>query len=214
MELPANQSIFYADRANTLLHARWQCLISQGVMLISVGLLAIALPVATTLGIELVIGSLLLVSGAWRTIAHLRADHPGFGWHLAISVMAVVLGSTMLIVPAAGIRTLTGLLFAFFVLEAIGKIIFAFGLRDQAREWVWPLLAGTMDFSLAVLIVSGWPWTTAWTIGLLVGINMMLFGSTLTVIGLAGRRARSKYAPKIIVPDRRDVRTQERRAAR
>ncbi len=214
MELPANQSIFYADRAKTILHARWQCLISQGVMLIFLGLLAIALPVATTLGIELVIGMLLMVSGAWRTIAHLRANHPGFGWHLAISVMAVVLGSTMLIVPGAGIRTLTGLLFAFFVLEAIGKIVFAFRLRDHAREWVWPLVAAAMDFSLAVLIVSGWPGTTAWTIGLLVGINMMLFGSTLTVLGLAGRRARLKYPQKLIVPDRRDVRTRERRIAR
>jgi len=40
---------------------------------------------------------------------------------------------------------------------------------------------------LAFLIVWGWPSTAAWAIGLLVGINMLFFGLSLTMTALAAR---------------------------
>ena len=45
---------------------------------------------------------------------------------------------------------------------------------------------------LAWLIFQGWPSTAAWAIGLLVGINMIFLGLSLTMTALAGRAMHSK----------------------
>ena len=191
MHIPGSDTQVFPHRPVARLEVRWRCLLTQGTMLVLLGMLAIALPVVTTLAIDLVIGMLLLVSGVWRAIAHLRSnDSQGFGWYFAIAILAILLGTAILQVPFAGIRTLTALLFTYFVFEGVAKILFALDLRVHAHGWGWPLVTGALDLSLAVLILAGWPSTAAWALGLLVGINMMFFGVALIVISLAARHVR------------------------
>jgi uncharacterized membrane protein HdeD (DUF308 family) len=202
MDLPAHQMKLFLHDSETLLHARWRSLLMQGGSLVLLGLLAIALPVLTTLAVDVVIGSLLFFGGGWRLIAQLRmTQHPGFAWYVALSGMAIVFGAAMLLAPPAGIRTLTALLFAFFVLEGIGQILFALDLRTHAHEWGSPLMTGVLDIGLALLIVAGWPGTAAWALGLLVGINMLFFGLSLIIIALAARRGRHRDLRKIALAD-------------
>ena len=202
MALPASDIKLFMHDTGTLLHARWRCILSQGVMLALLGTLAIALPVVTTLAIDTVIGWLLLSSGVWRTIVHVRARHSyGFGWYLATALMSIVLGASMLLVPHAGMKALTGLLFAFFVLDGMGKIHFALDLRHYAHEWGWAMTSGMLDLALAGLILAGWPATAAWALGLLVGLNMLFFSVALIVTSLAARRGRHRDLQKIARPD-------------
>jgi len=79
---------------------------------------------------------------------------------------------------------------AFFVLEAIGKILFALDLHKHSHRWGWALASGILDLVLAALIFSGWPSTAAWAIGLLVGVNMIFFGISLVMISLAAHAAK------------------------
>ena len=46
------------------------------------------------------------------------------------------------------------------------------------------LLNGVVSIVLAVAIVTGWPETSSWPLGLLLGTNMILFGSSLLNISL------------------------------
>jgi len=191
MDITAHGMKPYPRASDRRLHIRWRCLQTQAIMLMALGALAMALPVVTAYTVDVVVGLLLLISGVWRIIAYIRTNqHDGFNWYLVISVAAVVLGAAMLNVPHAGIRVLTGVLFAFFLIEGVAKILFSLDLRRRSYEWGWAMLAGALDLCLAVLIVAGWPATAAWTIGLLVGINMLCFGLALTAIALAARRAR------------------------
>jgi uncharacterized membrane protein HdeD (DUF308 family) len=97
----------------------------------------------------------------------------------------------LVMMPLAGTLTLTVLLITFFVLEAIGKILFALDLRKHSHSWSWALATGILDLFLAALIFAGWPSTAAWAIGLLVGVNMIFFGVSLVMISLAARGARA-----------------------
>jgi uncharacterized membrane protein HdeD (DUF308 family) len=197
------------------LHARWRFLLFQGIAMIVLGTLAIALPVLTTLAIEVLIGWLLVIGGVWRAIHIMRANAgPGFGSSLALALFAVILGAMLLMLPLPGILTLTMLLFVLFMLDGVGKIMLALDLRKHAREWMWPLLTGITDLILAALIVAGWPSTAAWAIGLLVGVNMIFFGVALTVIALAARRERQADLNKIVRPENSYVSPQEPRPAR
>jgi uncharacterized membrane protein HdeD (DUF308 family) len=154
----------------------------------------------------------------WRAIHIFRASHaPGFGWSLGLAIVSMALGIMLLLMPLPGILTLTMLLTTLFVLEGVGKILFALDLRKHAREWGWPLATGVLDLVLATVIMSGWPGTAAWAIGLLVGMNMTFFGVALTVLALAARRARQRDLAKITaarITRRPHVSPQEPRPAR
>ena len=164
----------------------------QGVLMIALGTLAVALPVVTTLAVEILVGWLFVIGGVWRAISLARSSRmPGFGWSLAMAIVAIALGAMLVMMPLAGMLTLTMLLITFFVLEAIGKILFALDLRKHSHSWSWALATGILDLFLAALIFAGWPSTAAWAIGLLVGINMIFFGVSLVMISLAARVAKA-----------------------
>jgi uncharacterized membrane protein HdeD (DUF308 family) len=172
--------------------AHWRRFLVQGVLMIALGTLAVALPVVTTLAVEILVGWLFVIGGVWRAISLARSSRmPGFGWSLAMAIVAIALGAMLVMMPLAGMLTLTMLLITFFVLEAIGKILFALDLRKHSHSWSWALATGILDLFLAALIFAGWPSTAAWAIGLLVGINMIFFGVSLVIISLAARVAKA-----------------------
>ena len=173
-----------------LAHAHWRRFLVPGVLMIALGTLAVALPVVTTLAVEIQIGWLFLIGGVWRAIWLARSSRmPGFGWSLVMAMVAIALGAMLLTMPLAGMLTLTMLLITFLVLEAVGKILFALDLRKHSHHWSWVLATGILDLVLAALIFAGWPSTAAWAIGLLVAINMIFSGVSLVMISLAARGA-------------------------
>ncbi len=175
-----------------LVHAHWRRFLIQGVIMILLGTLAVALPVLTTFSITLLVGWLILIGGFWRAIALVRsARMPGFGWSMAMAIVAIVIGAMFLMMPLSGMFTLTMLLITIFVLEAMAKIFFALDLRKHSHRWSWVFATGILDFFLATLIFIGWPSSAAWVIGLLVGVNMIFFGVSLVMISLAAHHAKA-----------------------
>jgi uncharacterized membrane protein HdeD (DUF308 family) len=170
------------------IHEHWKVFLVQGIVMMGLGVLAIALPEISTLAIEIIIGWLLFIGGIFRTVMLLRAKRiPGFGWSLAAALAAVALGVVLVIRPLEGVLTLTMVLAVFFVVEGIAAILLAVEFRRRLHNWGWILLNGLVSLLLAFLIVWGWPSTAAWAIGLLVGINMLFFGLSLTMTALAAR---------------------------
>ena len=184
----ANEANPLAREVAALAQAHWGRFLAQGAILIALGLLAAALPVFTTLAVEILVGWLLIIGGAWRAVSLVRSTRmPGRGWSLAMAVAAIVLGALLVAMPLAGMLTLTMLLVTYLVLEAFGKMLFGLDLRRHSRSWIWVFATGVLDLVLAALIFAGWPSTAAWAIGLLVAINMIFFGVALVVISLAAR---------------------------
>jgi len=175
-------------RIAVAVRAHWKLFIAQGALMMLLGALAIALPNISTLAVELLIGWLFLIGGALRAAAAWRARHfPGSGWSLATSLLAALLGLVLLLGPAQGVRTLTIVLVAFFVIEGAVAILLALEFRPHLQHWAWTLLSGLVDLVLAYLIWQGWPATATWAIGLLVGINMLFVGWSLVMTALAAR---------------------------
>ncbi|MFO0995411.1 MAG: HdeD family acid-resistance protein [Alphaproteobacteria bacterium] len=176
------------------IQAHWKMFLIQGLVLVALGFLAVALPQVATLAIEILVGWLFLIGGVVRAVAVLRGKHvPGYGWSLLVAALAVVFGLVLLVQPAAGVLTLTTVLIVFFVIEGIAAIVVALQFRPQLGNWIWILLSGIVDLVIAYLIGQGWPSTATWAIGLLVGINMLFLGLSLVMTALA---ARSMTSPK------------------
>jgi uncharacterized membrane protein HdeD (DUF308 family) len=171
------------------IHEHWGLFLTEGIILVILGIAAILVPVIATLAFTLVIGWLFLISGGVGLVTTFwMRQAPGFWWSLASAVIGIVAGILLLAQPITGTLSLTLILIAFFVLEGIATIMYAIDHRSQlSGRWIWMLASGIVDLILAGIIFAGLPGTAAWALGLLVGINMVFGGTAMIGMALAAR---------------------------
>lgn len=172
------------------LHAHWKLFLIQGLVMIALGLAAVALPHLATLAIEIFIGWLFFAGGLFRALTLFRMRRaPGYWWSLLTALLVLAFGLILIARPFEGVLTLTMVLIVIFLAEGLAAVFIALDLRRHLRNWGWTLFSGLVDFVLAFLIWQGWPATADWAIGLLVGINMLMLGLSLVMLALAARAA-------------------------
>lgn len=161
-----------------------------GLILIALGLFAIAMPYVATIAVELTVGWLLVIGGVLGLIASFSGGQsaPGFWWNLLIAILSLLAGVALLWHPVAGTVTLTLILVAYLISGGVAKALMAVNMRNPLpRAWGWMLFSALVDIGLAVLIMSGWPGTAGWVIGLFVGINLLMTGVALVVASIYSR---------------------------
>jgi uncharacterized membrane protein HdeD (DUF308 family) len=189
MEETMTSELFYGARGGVVraLSDLWKVFLFEGIVLVVLGFLAVAVPVIAGLTVTIVFGWLFLASGFVGLFTTFSMRHgPGFWWSLLSDVLGIVLGVWLLIQPSLGLVSLTYLLIAFFVVEGLGMVMFAIEhRRSSSRRWGWMLASGVLDLLLAALVVAGLPGAVEWALGLIVGINMVFGGSSMIGMALA-----------------------------
>jgi uncharacterized membrane protein HdeD (DUF308 family) len=182
--------------------AHWRLFLFQGVVMIVLGALAVALPVAATLAIELYVGCLLLISGIVGLVAMLSTNNmPAFLWSLITASLSAAVGALLIWMPTEGALSLTLLLTAFFIVEGIFQIGTSVAYRGVIDStWGWMLASGIADLMLAVIIISGWPTTVVWVVGFVVGISLVTSGWAIVMAAYAGRRVSKALVAPHAVP--------------
>ena len=79
----------------------------------------------------------------------------------------------MLVLPVAGMVTLTLVLAFYIVVSGIFELV-GFARLRRLRGAVWFLVDGLVSLLLLGLIFFHWPWSSLWFIGTLVGISLLL----------------------------------------
>ena len=171
------------------LKKHWWLLMVLGVVLIILGILAIAYPWVATIAVDIYIGWLFLIAGVVGLIALFAAeDIAAFLWTLVTAALAVVLGVLQIWKPAAGAMSLTFALSAFFFAEGVFQVITSIAYRKAIPSgWGWLLASGVCDLILVAIIVASWPLSAAWTLGLLAGVNLLTSGVAIVMAGMAAR---------------------------
>jgi uncharacterized membrane protein HdeD (DUF308 family) len=180
------------------MHDYWTLFLIEGVALIALGLLAIVIPSIANSATTLFLGCLFLVSGGIGLATTIWARHmPGFWWSLVSAWLGILVGAVLIAHrakdlygglmgwPFETVGPLRMILVLFFLIEGGASIMFAFEHRRQfSGRWAWMFLSGIIDIALASIIIFNLPGTSAWTMGLLIGINMIVGGASLIAMGL------------------------------
>jgi len=168
--------------------------IGVSALMIIAGILAIAVPPAAGLAVNIVVAWLLVFSGAGHLMFawHTRSAG-GFLWELLLAILYIGVGAYLLIHPAAGLQTLTLALAIYLFAEGVLELILSRLLRILPGS-TWLLLDGIITLILAILIWRSWPSNTEWVIGTLVGISMLFSGITRLFLCLAARQVVNKLA--------------------
>jgi uncharacterized membrane protein HdeD (DUF308 family) len=177
------------------LSRNWGWLLALGILMIILGVLAIAAPYGATLAVQFALGWILVIGGIAEAIhAFMAKGWGGFVLELLSAILYVVVGVLLLTNPVGGALALTIVLAVFLIVEGIFKILMAFRVRDHGG-WGWLLASGILSVLLGVLIWAEWPYSGLWVIGLLVGIQLVFTGWSLVMLSLAARAYRQTPAP-------------------
>ena len=177
-----------ADREREIIHDHWVLFLIQGIILAALGLLAIGAPFLATVVVVKLAGWLFLIGGIVGLASLFTGRRvPGSFWSFLSAIVSILVGIYILYRPLAGMLSLTLVLAAFFFAQGITQIFASLSHRRVLKSWGWVLLSGIVDLILGGIIVSGWPETSAWVLGILVGVNLFMFGVALIMTAFASR---------------------------
>jgi uncharacterized membrane protein HdeD (DUF308 family) len=173
----------------TAIHENWKWFVFQGIVMLILGSLAVAEPVIASIAVDIYVGWLFLFSGLLGLVAMFSArDASAFFWMLLTAALSLAVGIMLIWKPAEGTVSLTLVLTAFFIAEGAFQIGASLSYRDvMPNSWGWLLASGIADLVLAGLIIYAWPASASWTLGLIVGINLITTGLAIVMTAMEVR---------------------------
>jgi len=188
MTLPSDITALQS-KMSAAVRAHWKAFLFEGIVLVVLGLAAIIVPPIAGIAVTVMLGWMFLISGvAGLAMTFWAKASPGFWWSLASAVLGIGAGLVLLARPGQALLTLTLVIGAYFLAEGVATIMYALQHRKELSDrWSWMAFSGLMDILIAFFIISGLPGSAEWAIGLLVGINLVIGGSSLIGMALAAR---------------------------
>jgi len=162
--------------------------IGSAVLMILLGMLAIALPGTMGIGVAILVAWIIIFGGVSHLVYAFAAERAGqVAWRLLVGVVYVLGGVYLALNPGLSLVTMTLMLGAIFIVEGVMRGVLFFQLRALPRVG-WILFDSLMTVLLGVLIMAGWPTSSAWAIGTIVGVNLLVSGFTRLMLSVAARK--------------------------
>jgi uncharacterized membrane protein HdeD (DUF308 family) len=173
----------------TVIKDHWRRFVGVGVLLSLCGAVAMLLPAFTTIAIKYTLGVVFL----FAAILHVDRAFVSDGWGSrlweVLSAIALAVGGVLLLShPLTGLLGITLLIALTLILDGVFKLIAGLRLRPN-DGWIWIVAAGIASIVLGVLIWNRLPSSAVTTVGILVGISLLLSGLSYLIVGLRARLA-------------------------
>lgn len=170
------------------LAAQWGWFAAFGAMLVVIGVVAVGRAVTTTIASMQFFGALLIVAAVVEAAAAVWVGHwAGFFQHVLAAILFGVLGLVLVARPAITAEVLTFGMALVFVVGGLFDIVGSAGLGYAG--WGWQALDGSFAIALGLLILFQWPASGLRTLGLIVGVWLMLYGAAWVALAWGMRGA-------------------------
>lgn len=166
----------------------WSLFFIWGVLLMIFGFFAVSMTAFTTLLTVMLLGFLILFSGCvilLDTLTFWRGKEHGFISHLLASILYLAAGIMLISNPVEGSTAITFLLGLIYSVLGLLRLLFSSALR--LPNWGWSFTNGLITLLIGILILSSWPGSSLFIIGLFVGIDIFFCGLAYTMAAFAIR---------------------------
>jgi uncharacterized membrane protein HdeD (DUF308 family) len=165
----------------------WKVVMALGVLAILTGCFAIMVPAVASVGTAIFIGWVLIFVGAFLIAGAFTAHSLGTVLlRLLWALLTLLVGFWLVIEPDNGTLTLTLVLGLYFLFMGATRLAVAFAARGRQNAGLLGL-SGIAGLLIGILILAEFPSSADWAIGLLVGIDLIFAGWTLTSLALLGK---------------------------
>ncbi|MEJ2384725.1 MAG: DUF308 domain-containing protein [Xanthomonadales bacterium] len=159
-----------------------------GVLTLVCGAFAVGAPFVSGLAVTLMIGIALLAGGVSMLVFAWRAPSlGGVVLKLLFAGLTLLAGIAVVARPGLALFELTVLVGVYFIVDGVVSMIVSWNVKPL-NGWGWMTVNGVVSIALGYLILSGWPASALWAVGLLVGIRLLIAGVTMFTLGAPGRR--------------------------
>jgi uncharacterized membrane protein HdeD (DUF308 family) len=160
-----------------------------GVLLIVFGMVAVGLPLYAAVAVNALVAWLIVLAGVVHLMVAFRAHGAGSRiWKLLVGVAYVCFGGYLIARPLLGVASLTLLLASLFLIEGILNIVLYVKMRPIHGS-IWVLIDGIITLLLGLMIYMQWPSSSAWAIGTLVGVSLIISGVARVAMSLGVHEA-------------------------
>ncbi len=154
----------------------------SGSILVLIGAIGIIFPTFMSVSTVILVAYLMMFAGISAGLLTYKSNKEDWeGW--LKSFILLLTSFILLYYPVQGAAVL-GLIFAiYFFTDSFAGFGLAFSLKPQKIWLVW-LFNAITSFALGVLFVIGWPQSSLFLIGILVGISLFFDGVSLLLGGI------------------------------
>ena len=167
-------------------HASW--LMAFGVLLIVLGLFALGSVMSATLATVFYVGILMLMAGLGEVfVAFQMRQWSGFFFWLILGLASTFAGFLTFNNPNLAAGVLTLFLGVSLAIAGVVRIYLSFHMRHGA-PWGLMGLSGAITILVGMMILSQWPTSSLYTLGLFLGIDLIFVGFSWFNVGWTLRK--------------------------
>ena len=172
------------------LRAKWGWILALGIVFLIAGVIALGSVVIATASAVLVIGVMMVMAGIAEIIAAFSVKSWGRAvlW-IVLGALYVLAGIICFTNPFQAATILTLFLGLALMIGGVVRMFLAWQMRHAGKPWGWVVFSGILSFLLGVMIVAHWPYSSFYVLGIFLGVDLVLIGSSWLAMGLALRKA-------------------------
>lgn len=154
----------------------WGWFLAFGIILVLLGIAALVRAFAATVASMVFFGWILIFSGIIELVhAFMLGKWAGFFLHLLVALLFGIAGALMVFRPVISAEAITFVMAIFFMVGGLYQLFAS--IWSHLPGWGWGAANGVVSTVLGVLLLTQWPISGLWVIGLFVGIDLIFYGS-------------------------------------
>lgn len=158
------------------LRAKWGWILALGIVYIIAGIIALGNGLLSTVLSVAIIGAVMFISGVFEIISafQMKTWSSFFLW-IVLGALYALAGIFVWANPLLAAGALTLLIGIALIASGLVRIFLAFRLPDTAPRF-WICLSGAITVLLGAIILSQWPVSSLYVLGLFLGIDLLFAG--------------------------------------
>ena len=152
-------------------------IIALGVVYVIAGFIALGSVVMATVASVFVVGVMMIIAGVAEVFNAFQIKSWGkfLVWAL-LGVLYIIAGFITFENPLFAAVILTLLLGISLIASGVVRIFLAFSMKRES-PWIWVLVSSLITLVLGVLILARWPVSSVYTLGIFLGIDLVMAGA-------------------------------------
>jgi uncharacterized membrane protein HdeD (DUF308 family) len=168
------------------LRAKWGWIVALGVIFMIAGVIALGSVVMATASAVLVVGIMMIMAGVAEIIAAFSIKNWGrFALWMLLGALYVAAGIICITNPFAAATILTLFLGLALVAGGVVRLFLAWQMREAGKPWGWVVVSAIITVLLGLMIIAKWPYSSAYVLGIFLGVDLIFIGSGWFTMGLA-----------------------------
>ncbi len=157
-----------------------------GILMMIIGFVGVFAPQAFSLAVVSFMSWLFLFSAFVQGFNTYKNYRKSFSAWLK-PIMSFITAVLFVFFPIEGVAATGMLLAVYLMIDGYSSIAFGFEYKPHKGWWMM-ILNGIFSIILAVILISGWPFSSFVLVGLFVGISLIFDGVALITFALGARK--------------------------